>query len=179
MYVHAFKRGREEWFFNGEQASNTSQPLASTSLAQPVSDALGGTSSMARTCWQNRTKEQLKRSRTRRGGVKHRFDKEFNFTIMGNNVASLPRKKDSLHAVIDILDKPSCITLQETKLGEKVRFQINNYQVFHKNRNSSGGGILTAVDPSLHPTLATTDNHEAEILTVQVEIGRNCLRVIN
>ena len=97
--------------------------MASKSLVQPVSDSMVGTGSVARTWKQNGIQEQLRRSRTRRGGIKHKYNKGFNFTIMGNNVASLPKKKDSLHAVIEILKKPSCITLQETKLGEKPDFK--------------------------------------------------------
>ena len=70
------------------------------------------------------------------------------------------------------------ITLQETKLGQKTDFKIDNYQVFQRNRNRSGGGILTAVDPSLGPTLISCGS-EAEVLTVQVEVNQRHIRIIN
>ena len=41
------------------------------------------------------------------------------FTLLGNNTAGLKKKKESLEDVIELLRKPSCITLQETKLPKK------------------------------------------------------------
>ena len=98
---------------------------------------------------------------------------------MGNNTAGIKAKKDSLEAVIKLLGNPSCITLQETKLAKKSVFQLNDYQVFHKNRNSAGGGLSTAVDPSLNPMMISTKNEEADILTVQLEVNKQKIRLIN
>jgi exonuclease III len=56
---------------------------------------------------------------------------------------------------------------------------LENYQVFQKNINGSGGGLLTAVDPSLNPMLISARNEEAEILTVQLKLNTLKLRVIN
>ena len=62
-------------------------------------------------------------------------------------------------------------------------FSLKNYQVFQKNRNGSGGGLLTAVDPALNPMLISTKNEEAEILTVQLtmpnRVNNAKIRVIN
>ena len=99
---------------------------------------------------------------------------------MGNNVASISKKKDSLKALIETCKRPSCITLQETNLGKSVKFDIENYEVFQNNRNSSGGGLLTAVDPSLNPwVVKSEDSSPAEILTVQLEVNENKIRLIN
>ena len=122
---------------------------------------------------------KVKHRRTRRGGVKHRSKKYVQFSILGNNVASISKKRDSLNALIDIFKQPSCITLQETKLGKQSQFKIENYEVFQKNRNSQGGGILTAIDPSLNPLIISEENLSAEILTVQLDLNGHPLRVIN
>ena len=51
--------------------------------------------------------------------------------------------------------------------------------MFPKNRNSSGGGILTAVDPLLDPVVTSSLTQDVEILTVQIEVGHNRIRLIN
>ena len=111
---------------------------------------------------------KLKHKSTRRGGLKNKDNKNVRFSLLGNNSAGIKAKQDSLEAVTKLLGNPSCIALQETKLAKNNVFQLNGYQVFQKNRNGSGGGLLTAVDPSLNPMLISTNNEEAEILTVQM-----------
>ena len=117
--------------------------------------------------------------RTRRGGIKHKRRLKVNFSLLGNNAAGIKAKKESLEANINIFKKPSCITLQETKLPKNSNFQVGNYQVFQKNRNGTGGGLLTAVDPDLDPVQIATRNEEAEILTVQIYLNNQKLRIIN
>ena len=56
---------------------------------------------------------------------------------------------------------------------------LEEYRVFQKNRNGSVGGLVTAGDLSLSQMLISTKNDQAEILTVQVEIGTVKLRVVN
>ena len=63
-------------------------------------------------------------NKTRRGGRKFRRERIQNFTVLGNNTAGLKAKKDSLEALIETLKKPSCIMLQETKLGFKYSSKI-------------------------------------------------------
>ena len=123
--------------------------------------------------------KSLNHQKTRRGGIKHKNKQKIKFTILGNNTAGLKAKRDSLEAIIEIFKHPSCITLQETKLANKANFQLQNYQVFQKNRNSSGGGLMTAVDPSLNPMLIAAKNEEAEVLTVQLELKDKKVRIIN
>ena len=98
---------------------------------------------------------------------------------MGNNCAGLKAKKDSLESIIKMMKTPSCITLQETKLAKNANFLLENYQVFLKNRNGSGGGLLTAIDPSLNPMLISVRNEDAESLTGQLMCGNMKIRVIN
>ena len=75
---------------------------------------------------------KLKYHKTRRGWVKHKANKKMKFSLLGNNSAGLKAKKDSLEAFIELLRKPSCITLQEMKLPKKCVFQLDDYQVFQK-----------------------------------------------
>ena len=123
--------------------------------------------------------KKLKLNKTRRGGQKFQRERLQTFTIMGNNTAGLKAKKDSLEALIHTLKRPSCIMLQETKLGQKEEFKLQNYQVFQKNRNVYGGGLLTAVDVGLNPMLISSKNEEAEVLTVQLEINHFKIRILN
>ena len=81
-------------------------------------------------------------------------------------------------ALLKFFDKPSCVTLQETKLGEKVKFALEGYQVYQKNRNSYGGGLITAIDPLLDQVLVS-DNEEAEILVIQVLVQKTKINIIN
>ena len=123
--------------------------------------------------------EKLRTNRTRRGGKNHKLNKKVKFSLLGNNTAGIKAKKDSLEALIKTLKLPSCITLQETKLASMDTFKIEGYQVFQKNRNGSGGVLLTAIGPNLNPLLISTKNEEAEILTVQLSINNRNIRVIN
>ena len=126
-----------------------------------------------------KSKKQLRHNKTRRGGQKHKAKGKLKFSLLGNNTAGIKAKKDSLEALVELLGKPSCITLQETKLGSKDTFKLNHYQVFQRNRNGFGGGLVTAVDPNLNPMLVTSNNDEAEVLTVQIEVNNQKIRVIN
>ena len=74
--------------------------------------------------WTATKPTKLKKLRTRRGGRRHRYGKCVPFSIIGNNVAGIGGKRDSLVALLKFFDNPSCVTLQETKLGEKVNFEI-------------------------------------------------------
>ena len=68
------------------------------------------------------------------------------------------------------------MTIQESKLRSN-NFKIPGYQVFQKNRNGLGGGLLTGVDENLQSVLVSST--ESEILVVQTKIGHFNLRIIN
>ena len=123
---------------------------------------------------------------TKRGGVRSRNNrnkkkfKNEKFSIMGTNAAGLKAKKDSLIENIRLFERPSVITIQETKFRKMGTLKIENYEVFEKIRTGSyGGGLLTAVDKSLEPVLIEAANEEAEVLVVQVKIGKSLIRIIN
>ena len=98
---------------------------------------------------------------------------------MCNNVDGVKSKEDSLNSTINIFNKPSCVVLQETKLGAKVKYDISDYLVFQRNRNSFGEGLITAVVPELDPFIVSNENEDAEILVVQMKLGTRMIRLIN
>ena len=185
MYVHTPKHGRKKQFFRQEyNSSNEHESLANDAtdeLSQPLEHEPAQPLEHEYEYGPPRKQHvrKLKHKRIRRGGLKHKDNKNVKFSLLGNNSAGIKAKQDSLEAVIKLLGNPSCITLQETKLVKKNVFHLNGYQVFQKNRNGSGGGLLTAVDPSLNPMLISTNNEEAEILTVQKEVNKMNIRLIN
>ena len=82
----------------------------------------------------------------------------FTFSVMGNKANGLKGKYDRFMNAVKVL-KPSCITVQETKLRSK-KFVIPGYQLFLKNR-------LTAVDKNLSPVLVSSP--DTEILVIQTK----------
>ena len=100
------------------------------------------------------------------------------FSILGSNANGLKAKFESLLNIINIFDRPSCITIQETKLRNSGSYKIPGYQVFQLNRHGFGGGLLTAVHDDLAPVLVTVDE-EVELLVVQVKIGNKKIRIFN
>ena len=98
------------------------------------------------------------------------------FSLIGTNANGLSGKLDSLNSAITFFNRPSCITVQETKLRSK-NLKIPGYQVFLKNRKGFGGGLLTAVEENLAPVLISSS--ESEILVVQTKVGPLNIRIIN
>ena len=100
------------------------------------------------------------------------------FSLLGANANGLKAKVDSLKNLIHIFDKPSCITIQETKLRTSRSVQLPGYQIFQIIRSGLGGGILTAVIDDLSPVLIDSDE-ENEILIVQVKVDDKQIRIFN
>ena len=123
---------------------------------------------------------QKLRLKNRRKKGKNRSENPLptNFSILGSNANGLKAKFDSLLNIINIFDKPSCITIQETKLRTQGLHGISGYQVFQLNRTGFGGGLLTAVHDDLAPVLVTADD-EVELLVIQVKIGNKKVRIFN
>ena len=113
-------------------------------------------------------KKKLIKNKTRRGKRKNKVgnvknNTENKFSLIGANANGLKAKVESLENLINIFDKPSCITIQETKLRTTGSVKLSGYQVFQLNRIGFGGGLLTAVVDDLHPVLIDADD-ENEIL---------------
>ena len=124
-------------------------------------------------------KKKTKHGKTRRGYSKHQSKRKhlnLKFSIMGCNANGLSGKLDSLENAISHFDRPSCITIQESKLRTNV-IKIPGYQTFLRNRKGYGGGLLTAIESNLSPIMVSLP--EKEILVVQVTIGHLKVRIIN
>ena len=123
------------------------------------------------------------KKKTRRGyGEKNRrknLEKKQNLTIVGTNSAGLTSKKESFFSLVNILN-PSIITVQETKHTKIKNLKIPGYQNFERIRNGkSGGGLLTCIIEDLNPVLINTANEDIELMTVEVNIGSEKIRIIN
>ena len=78
-----------------------------------------------------------------------------------------------------MFDKPSCITIQETKLRQANLVKLNGYTIFEQTREGLGGGLLTAVSEDLEPVLISDGGEENEILVVQAIVTNHTIRIIN
>ena len=101
------------------------------------------------------------------------------FTLFGNNANGVKAKRESLLNTLANYGNPSCVLIQETKLRFPGTFKIPGYQIFEKLRTGLGGGLLTAIDENLSPVLISTGSDEAEILVVQILVGKYKMRIIN
>ena len=111
--------------------------------------------------------------------IKSLREKSLNFAILGSNSASIKAKLDSLQHVLEILNFPTCITIQETKLGCKNKIEIDGYQIFEKPRNIHGGGLLTAIKHDLDSFEIEVSNKDIEVLVVQGKLGKENIRIVN
>ena len=83
--------------------------------------------------------------------------------LIGANAAGIMNKIDSLHRIIKVFN-PAVIFLQETKIRQRNKLKLNDYDVFENIRNhAGGGGLLTAVHKSLN-SVVVTDEEDVEIL---------------
>ena len=129
----------------------------------------------------NKTKyKQTRRGYGKRNEKKSNRDKYFKLSILGANSNGISNKLESLKHNIEMF-KPTIVTLQETKARKYGSVKLKGYQIFEKIRNSGGGGgLLTAVDQNLNPVLVSTGKDEdSEIITVQVNVGKHSVRIIN
>ena len=123
------------------------------------------------------------RNKTRRGygpkNKRNKIEKNQELTLIGTNSAGLSSKKESLFSLINIL-KPSIITIQETKHTTIGKIRIPGYQNFERIRKGkAGGGLLTSVIDDLEPVLIATANDDIELMTVEVKVGSENIRIIN
>ena len=114
------------------------------------------------------------------GKEKHNIqEKDKHFSVTGVNCNGLKGKWDSLKSNIVNHLESSIITLQETKQVKSGNWNIDNYKIFERTRDSKGGGLMTIVDSTLYPILTHVGNDENELLTVEVNVNGTKIRVVN
>lgn len=119
---------------------------------------------------QQKSKKLKKPKKTRRGKRKSEILNK-NFSIVGTNAAGLKNKMPSLQNCITQL-RPGVVFIQETKLYRKGQIKINEYEIFEQTRDKiHGGGLMIAAHEALEPVLVTEGDENAEILTVQGNVG--------
>ena len=73
------------------------------------------------------------------------------FSVQSLNINGIRSKKACLSALLDI-EKPDILCLQETKIDSSMHsaeFFGVDYDIFRKDRNESGGGVIIAVNKNL------------------------------
>ena len=103
-------------------------------------------------------------------------------TIIGNNIAGLKSKKESLINFVNTI-KPAVGMFQETKLYKKGQFKLENYCIFESLRDEKrGGGLLTLVHSNFEPVLIPQKSEvkmTENILVVEAKLGQSRVRYIN
>ena len=96
------------------------------------------------------------------------------------NCAGLSSKWQSFNKLINDLS-PSAFFLQETKLGKKQKFNIENsdYTIFRLAREKTGGGglALGALN-DLKPVLLKEGDDETEAISIQIEVTKLKIRLV-
>lgn len=103
-------------------------------------------------------------------------------TIIGNNIAAINGKKESVIDVINSI-KPTVVLLQETKVYKSGSFKLNNYCTFESLRDSNeGGGLMTIIHESLNPVqipVSRKSKMSVNFLVVEADFGKERIRYIN
>ena len=100
------------------------------------------------------------------------------FSLLGANCNGLRGKWDSLISNIQFFQS-SIVTLQEIKQSKAGNFKLDGFQIFERVRDSNGGGLMTISDVKLDPILVHVGSDNNEILTIEVNIEGNNVRIVN
>ena len=126
--------------------------------------------------------KKLNHTRRGKGGRKSQgeiINNHHYFSILGTNDNGLKAKQQSLINTVNFFNKPSVITIQESKLRRNRIIKLDGYQIFEMNRPGLGGGLLTAARHELEPVLVYRGNEEAGILVIQTQVGYKKVRIFN
>jgi hypothetical protein len=99
--------------------------------------------------------------------------------FLGTNAAGILNKTETLYRNINLFN-PAAFFLQETKTRYKNKLKYPSYTFFvYIQKNSGGGGLITAVHNSLHPVLISESEDDVEVLVVETKVDDFKLRLIN
>ena len=116
---------------------------------------------------------------------KVRTEKKVSMTFFGNNVDGLATKMESLENIL--LQCPSAIFLQETKLGRPNRIKTPSsgkytFYELHRTKNApkgeKGGGIALGVLNSLEPSWISEGDDDCETITVEIWVAGFPIRLV-
>ena len=103
--------------------------------------------------------------------------KHTNLIILGNNVAGITGKSESLKRAIEVFH-PGVIMLQETKCKKEGKLKLKGFLTFEKLRaENQGGGLMTIVHENLKPIQISDDHPEFFIADINGNFGS--IRSIN
>ena len=101
--------------------------------------------------------------------------------IFGVNCAGIKSKLDSFEDILSRIN-PQIWTIQETKLkpNENLKSDLaKKYQIYTLSRiESEGGGLAIGVHNDIESTLVKEGDDKKEAIVVQVEIGKQIVRII-
>ena len=123
-------------------------------------------------------KNHSKRIRRGRGDSRKYYEnKSSRFVILGNNIAGLNGKLDSLKRILEVF-QPGVVMLQETKTRKPSTLKLKELIFFEKIReNNEGGGLMTIVHENMQPIQIPTEH--SEFLEVDIFGTFGCIRTIN
>ena len=73
----------------------------------------------------------------------------------------------------------SIFTVQETHFPKKGKMKMENFTIFESIRKKQNGGTMIGVHNSLKPMLISEYCDEFELIVVEIQAGRNEIRVIS
>ena len=98
--------------------------------------------------------------------------------FLGTNAASIMNKSESFYRNINLF-KPAAFFLQETKTRFKNKLKHPEYSFFeYIRKNGGGGGLITAVNNSLHPVSVGSDDDNTEVIVVEAKVEDFKLRLM-
>ena len=118
--------------------------------------------------------QRLMKNRRKRKSKKHVSE---NLRFMGVNAAGLRPKIMTFKKVLKDLN-PSVFSVQETKMKQKGKLQIEDYVIFEKIRNKkeNGGGIAIGCKEELKPVLVREGSDEVETLSIEIFVQKLKIR---
>lgn len=95
---------------------------------------------------------------------------------MGVNANGIRSKFLSFKKVLTDLE-PAIFFIEETKLKEKQRFKVENYEVFEKPRDEKdGGGLIIGCKPELSPFLVREASEPVEAFSIDIHVNQFKIR---
>ena len=100
-----------------------------------------------------------------------------NIKLIQWNIRSAKQNKCNLELLVEN-HKPTIIALQETYLNNEINFNMTNYSIERKDRNTRGGGVLIAIDKR-YPYNIIKIESELEVIGINIILKGNNFSIVN